>query len=222
MNEDFNKKMGQYISKRLESESDSSKELVWNRLNINETVTSSSSKRWALISAILFLLLLLMSGLYFCNKLNSERPSNSDEKPVAIIKDNSLRTFDHVVDENKRLKSTLSKLKDSLTLLTNQIDIQESKIEQNIIYKDRLVFQKDTLYIKSEPIIKYKNIIERDTIYLQEPPVEQPMASVDPDIIDEKNRRRNVVLFDLRNQVEKDTPSKEESKATITFSLNSN
>ena len=216
MNEDFNKKMNQYISKKLESESASSKESIWNRLDINDVVTPPSSRIWKMISAVLLLLLLQVSALYFCNESN-----RTNQIPLSVVQDEVLSKSNHLLDENNKLKNNYTLLKDSLIFLKNKLDMQGANNVQSITYKDRLIYKKDTVYIKSDPIIKYKDIIVRDTIYTQEPPIEQLMASTESKMTEEKSRRRNVVLFDLRNQVNYNTQNnKEESKASVKFSLN--
>lgn len=193
------------------------KDIIWDKLDINKPVATTSSKLWQIISAILFLLLLLGTSLHIA----SDKETNEVNYNNVVMHEKSSELKD-LKNHNVKLIDSVALLNEELTQLKKQLELQVPEKNDIIIYRDRIINKTDTVYIKREPITIYKDIVVTDTIYIEEPAAaKELLTNIESETQEERKYRRNVVQFDLRNQKDDTSESTHKGKSTISFGLNS-
>ena len=214
MKEKFKKLINDQLDNDAANHHANSKENVWEKLDINQQVTPHSSTFWKLLSAILFLLLLIGSTLYFYSN-----QSSTDNRIDKVIVQEDASQLQKLIKDNKEMASNNNLLNKEIDQLKSQLEILASQNNERIIYKDRIINKNDTIYIKTEPITIYKDIVVTDTIYITElnsnlPELHNIIASKE----ESSKRQSRQVKFDLRNQATAEVSNETETNKRFLFS----
>jgi len=213
MNNDFRNKMNEQLDRDVESLRKSSKEIIWSSLDLYQQSESDSSLIWKIISAILLLLFIAGTSYYF-HKL---RGTSNSVTPTLIAPTSDSLELQQMAKANQELQKAILQLNSEMAVLKEQLS-SSVVASAETQYVDHVVYKRDTVLVKADPVTIYKDLIVRDTVYINDLIIErEPVADVQSPFLEEKTKTRRSVQFDLRNQVQSESSKSNEKPKSATY-----
>ena len=112
MKEKYKKLINDQLDNDAANQSANSKNNIWNKLDINQQVVPPASSFWKLLSAVLFLLLLIGSTIYFYGN----QSSTDDRIDKGVIQNDSSQ-LQKLIKDNKEIANNNSQLNQEINQL---------------------------------------------------------------------------------------------------------